>query len=130
LADRRLGYFGDNHCPWYCVLCLLSKETKSKITKVKDPQIFTSQSAFGTFCRQYSLTNDQWTLEKTKYQMEEEYKRIQLLTDNLDKTTIVSAANKKLNRYSNIFPYDDNRVKLYVGALENDYINASYINVS
>ena len=38
-----------------------------------------------------------------------------------------SAVNKRRNRYNNILPYDNNRVKLK-GA--HDYINASYCSVS
>lgn len=62
----------------------------------------------------------------------EEYKKLQLFSDSLDKTSIASVANEKLNRYSNISPFDYNRVVLNDDDEyeENDYINASYINVS
>lgn len=62
--------------------------------------------------------------------IKEEYKAIQFFSDNLEKTNIASKANEKLNRYVNISPYDYNRVVLNDDEFENDYINASYINVS
>lgn len=65
-----------------------------------------------------------------KEKIREEYTAIQAFSDGLDKTCIASIANEKLNRYSNISPFDYNRVVLNDDELENDYINASYINVS
>jgi protein tyrosine phosphatase len=62
--------------------------------------------------------------------IKEEYRAIQYFADNLDKTCIASKANEKLNRYANISPYDSNRVVLNDDEFENDYINASYVNVS
>lgn len=61
--------------------------------------------------------------------MRDEYKAIQTFSESLDKTCIASVANEKLNRYSNISPFDYNRVVLNDDEMENDYINASYINV-
>jgi Protein-tyrosine phosphatase len=69
-------------------------------------------------------------VENCKEKIKEEYKEIQSWSESLDKTTVASVANQKLNRYSNIFPYDENRVVLHEDEFENDYINASYINVS
>ncbi|KAL7045157.1 hypothetical protein ACKWTF_002163 [Chironomus riparius] len=60
--------------------------------------------------------------------IKEEYKAIQYFSENLDRTFIASRANEKLNRYSNICPYDSTRVVLNDDEFENDYINASYIN--
>ena len=62
--------------------------------------------------------------------IKEEYKAIQYFSDTLDRTYIASRANEKLNRYINIYPYDSTRVVLNDDEFENDYINASYINVS
>jgi protein tyrosine phosphatase len=62
--------------------------------------------------------------------IKEEYKEIQSWSDGLDKTSIASASNQNFNRYSNISPFDENRVVLNDDEFENDYINASYINVS
>lgn len=59
-----------------------------------------------------------------------EYSRINEFSNNLNKTNIASKTNEKLNRYVNIFPYDSNRVVLDTDEYENDYINASYIDVS
>lgn len=61
--------------------------------------------------------------------IKEEYKAIQYFSDTLDRTYIASRANEKLNRYINIYPYDSTRVVLNDDEFENDYINASYINV-
>lgn len=59
----------------------------------------------------------------------EEYNAVQTFADELDKTCIASKANEKLNRYSNISPFDYNRVVLNADEFENDYVNASFINV-
>lgn len=59
-----------------------------------------------------------------------EFNAINFFADNLDKTSIASKANENLNRYLNISPYDSNRVVLNEDEFENDYINASFINVS
>lgn len=71
-------------------------------------------------------------MENNREMINEEYKKLQLFSDSLDKTSIASVANEKLNRYSNISPFDYNRVVLNDDDEyeENDYINASYINVS
>lgn len=68
-------------------------------------------------------------IENNKERIREEYKTIQTFSEDLDKTCIASKANEKLNRYSNISPFDNNRVVLNDDEFENDYINASYINV-
>lgn len=68
-------------------------------------------------------------IDNSTEKIKEEYKAIQAFSDSLDKTSIASVANEKLNRYSNIFPFDYNRVVLNYDEFENDYINASYINV-
>ncbi|CRL00763.1 CLUMA_CG014018, isoform A [Clunio marinus] len=60
--------------------------------------------------------------------MKEEYAAIQAYAESLDKTFIASKANEKLNRYTNISPFDYNRVVLNDDEFENDYINASHIN--
>lgn len=60
----------------------------------------------------------------------EEHNAIEYFSANLDRTYIASRANEKLNRYINIYPYDSTRVVLNDDEFENDYINASYINVS
>lgn len=59
----------------------------------------------------------------------EEYKAIQFFSEGLDKTTLASKVNEKYNRYANISPFDSNRVVLNDDEFENDYINASFINV-
>lgn len=61
--------------------------------------------------------------------IKEEYKAIQFFSEGLDKTIIASKANEKCNRYANISPFDNNRVVLNDDELENDYINASFVNV-
>lgn len=68
-------------------------------------------------------------MENEKQKAREEYEAIQEFSENLEKTCIASIANEKLNRYSNISPFDFNRVVLNDDEFENDYINASYINV-
>lgn len=68
-------------------------------------------------------------IENRTEKIKEEYNAIQSFSDNLDKTCIASIANEKLNRYTNISPFDFNRVVLNDDEFENDYINASYINV-
>jgi protein-tyrosine phosphatase len=60
----------------------------------------------------------------------EEYKAIQFFSEGLDKTTLASKVNEKFNRYANIAPFDQNRVVLNNDEFENDYINASLVNVS
>ena len=59
-----------------------------------------------------------------------EYARINDYANNLNKPSIASKSNERLNRYLNIFPYDSNRVVIDTDEYENDYINASYIDVS
>lgn len=77
---------------------------------------------FGNFHREM--------IENSKEKIKEEYEMIQTFADSLEKTCIASKANEKLNRYTNISPFDYNRVVLFNDdELENDYINASYINV-
>lgn len=68
-------------------------------------------------------------IDNSTEKIKDEYKAIQTFSDSLDKTCIASIANAKLNRYSNIYPFDYNRVVLNDDEFENDYINASYINV-
>lgn len=68
-------------------------------------------------------------IENNNERIREEYKAIQTFSDVLDKTCIASKANENLNRYSNISPFDNNRVVLNDDEYENDYINASYIDV-
>lgn len=65
-----------------------------------------------------------------KEKIKDEYSTIQTFSDNLENTCIASRANEKLNRYINISPFDYNRVVLNDDEFENDYINASYVNVS
>lgn len=62
--------------------------------------------------------------------IKEEFKAIQFFSEGLDKTIIASKANERCNRYANISPFDNNRVVLNDDEFENDYINASFINVS
>lgn len=64
--------------------------------------------------------------EKTK----EEFRSINSFSDSTDKPSIASMANQHLNRYANIFPFDSTRVVLNDDEYDNDYINASYVNVS
>ena len=80
-----------------------------------------SINEFPNFHREF-IAND-------KERLREEYKAIQSFSDSLEKTCIASVANEKLNRYTNISPFDYNRVVLNDDELENDYHNASYINV-
>ena len=61
--------------------------------------------------------------------IKEEYKAINSFSDTLDKAFIASKANENLNRYKDIYPFDFNRVVLNDDEYENDYINASYVNV-
>lgn len=69
-------------------------------------------------------------IENGREKIKEEYEAIQSFSESLDKKFIASKANEKFNRYTNIAPFDDNRVVLNDDEFENDYINASYINVS
>lgn len=60
-----------------------------------------------------------------------EYKDINFFSEGLDnKTTLASKVNVNYNRYANISPFDENRVTLGDDEFENDYINASFVNVS
>lgn len=68
-------------------------------------------------------------IDNNKERMKEEYKAITNFSESLEKTCIASKTNEKLNRYSNISPFDYNRVVLNNDEFENDYINASYIDV-
>jgi protein tyrosine phosphatase len=68
-------------------------------------------------------------IENSKEKIKEEYKAIQAFSESLEKTCIASKSNEKLNRYTNIAPFDETRVVLNHDEFENDYINASYINV-
>lgn len=68
-------------------------------------------------------------IENSKEKIKEEYKSIQSFSESLEKTCIASKANEKLNRYTNISPFDYNRVVLNDDEFENEYINASYVNV-
>lgn len=63
-------------------------------------------------------------IENSKEKIKEEYKAIQSFSESLEKTCIASKANEKLNRYTNISPFDYNRVVLNDDEFENDYINA------
>jgi Protein-tyrosine phosphatase len=57
-----------------------------------------------------------------------EYKVINAIDmEALGYTTLAAKQNDVKNRYTNIHPYDQNRV-LLTGA--NDYVNASYVDVS
>lgn len=77
-----------------------------------------------TFNEHYEalIRNDRRLLNK-------EYEAIQNYEDNLKLSSLVAKANGNLNRYSNILPYDFNRVKLDGDEFEDEYINASFINV-
>lgn len=68
--------------------------------------------------------------ENNEVKIKEEYAAINEFSETLDKTCIASRSNEKLNRYSNISPFDDNRVVLDGGEFENEYINASFVDVS
>lgn len=68
--------------------------------------------------------------ENENEKIAEEFKAINVIADGIAKTSIASKSNEKLNRYSNISPFDLNRVVLNEDEFENDYINASYIDVS
>ena len=45
-----------------------------------------------------------------------------------DRNIAILPENTKLNRYTNILPYDKNRIVLKQLVNESDYINGSYIN--
>ena len=68
-------------------------------------------------------------VEPTKQEyakLKERDKAIHVLT--FSAKTSKQTENKELNRYSNIFPYDYNRIKLKTPINDCDYINGSYIN--
>lgn len=67
-------------------------------------------------------------MEHNQDKIKEEFTKINMFSEALDKTCIASRSNEKLDRYSNISPFDDNRVVLEGGEFENEYINASFIN--
>lgn len=79
-------------------------------------------SEFPTF---YSsmIANDS---EKIK----QEYQDIETFSRNLIKPCFVSMCNGRFNRYNNIHTFDDNRIVLDEDEFDNDYINASLIDVS
>lgn len=62
-----------------------------------------------------------------------EYQRVESAIQNQSKKWSLDNAlnpiNSCRNRYSNVLPWDDTRVKLPVKANKSDYINASYVNV-
>lgn len=62
--------------------------------------------------------------------IKEEYEDIETYSLLLNKSTKVASRNGPCNRYSNIHPFDYNRVVLNDVQYGNDYINASYIDVS
>jgi protein tyrosine phosphatase len=60
-----------------------------------------------------------------------EYKLINAIDgDTLGFTNNAAKQNETKNRYTNIHPYDENRVLLGTHNGFNDYINASWVNVS
>lgn len=65
-----------------------------------------------------------------KEKIKQEYQDIETFSRNLVKPCFVSMCNGQLNRYSNIHTFDDNRVVLDEDEFDNDYINASLIDVS
>lgn len=67
--------------------------------------------------------------ENNEAKIKDEYTTINSFSESLDKTCIASRSNEKLNRYCNISPFDDNRVVLEGGEFENEYINASFVDV-
>lgn len=67
--------------------------------------------------------------ENSEIRIKDEYTAINAFSETLKKTCIASRSNAKLNRYSNISPFDDNRVVLEGGEFENEYINASFVDV-
>jgi hypothetical protein len=64
-----------------------------------------------------------------KEKMLDEFYAIENFSHDVTNTCNASKMNGSLNRYSNIFPFDYNRVVLDDDEHENEYINASYINV-
>lgn len=77
------------------------------------------------FARYYNVMR-----ENNEAKIKEEYLAINAFSESLEKTCIASRASQKLNRYSNISPFDENRVVLDADEFENDYINASFVDVS
>ena len=62
--------------------------------------------------------------------LEEEFHRLGKNTAPLQFTSANQHCNKQKNRYANVLPYDETRVKLSLiaGVEGSDYINASYID--
>ncbi|CAD7089422.1 unnamed protein product [Hermetia illucens] len=57
-----------------------------------------------------------------------EFKELTAISNELNLSNVASTSNETKNRYSNIFPYDKNRVILDCDSDGADYINASFIN--
>lgn len=102
---------------------------------IKNLHCFRRQQSINSLSENKDISIDEFEnfylsmLENSNEKIKEEYSAIQSFSDNLEKSSIASIANEKLNRYSNISPFDYNRVVLNDDEFENDYINASYINV-
>jgi protein tyrosine phosphatase len=62
----------------------------------------------------------------------EEFGTIPMVVIDKTRDVATSSVNMPKNRYDNILPYDDNRVKLSFQKYQegSDYINASYLDVS
>lgn len=67
--------------------------------------------------------------ENDKMKIKSEYNQVQLFANSLCKTCHISKRHESMNRYTNIAPFDENRVVLNQDEFENEYINASYVDV-
>jgi Protein-tyrosine phosphatase len=94
-------------------------------------RIFDSSPANPPFATSFADINDKKCFEKKSLeQMHQEFRNIQIWASRLSDSLVSGEATRGFNRYGDILPFRENRFALISSEFENDYINASYVNVS